>query len=158
MTLAHRVAIMKDGEIMQLAPPEEIYSAPVNRYVAGFIGSPAMNLLDVVAHSGHVEAANGLRISVVPPRQGPLTMGLRAEDMQLTSGANAAFTAEVYAFELLGDSTMITFKFGLQSIAVKGDKNLRLKFGDQVGVRFDAAHLYWFDNASGERIRSTLNF
>jgi multiple sugar transport system ATP-binding protein len=155
MTLAHRVAIMKDGEIMQLAPPEEIYSDPVNRYVAGFIGSPAMNLLDVVAHSGHIEAANGLRISVVPPRQGPLTMGLRAEDMQLTSGADAAFTAEVYAFELLGDSTMITFKFGLQSIAVKGDKNLRLKFGDQVGVRFDASHLYWFENESGERVRST---
>jgi multiple sugar transport system ATP-binding protein len=130
----------------------------VNLYVAGFIGSPAMNLLDVFAHVGYVETANGLRISVVPPRQGPLTMGLRAEDMQLTTGSDAVFTAEVYAFELLGDATMITFKFGSQSIAVKGDKNLRLKFGDQVGVRFDAAHLYWFDNASGERIRSTLNF
>ena len=158
MTLAHRVAIMKDGVIMQLASPEEIYSNPVNLYVAGFIGSPAMNLLDVFAHVGYVETANGLRISVVPPRQGPLTMGLRAEDMQLTTGSDAVFTAEVYAFELLGDATMITFKFGSQSIAVKGDKNLRLKFGDQVGVRFDAAHLYWFDNASGERIRSTLNF
>ncbi len=158
MTLANRVAIMKDGVIMQLASPEEIYSNPVNLYVAGFIGSPAMNLLDVFAHVGYVETANGLRISVVPPRQGPLTMGLRAEDMQLTTGSDAVFTAEVYAFELLGDATMITFKFGSQSIAVKGDKNLRLKFGDQVGVRFDAAHLYWFDNASGERIRSTLNF
>lgn len=155
MTLANRVAIMKDGVIMQLAPPDVIYSDPVNLYVAGFIGSPAMNLLDVIAHTADVETENGLRISVVPPRQGPLTLGLRAEDMQLTSGPDAAFTAEVYAFELLGDATMITFKFGTQSIAVKGDKNIRLKFGDHVGVRFDASDLYWFDPASGERIRST---
>jgi len=84
-----------------------------------------------------------------------MTMGLRAEDMQLTSGPDAVFTAEVYAFELLGDSTMITFKFGPQSFAVKGEKHIRLKFGDQVGVRFDASHLYWFDNESGERIRSS---
>ena len=157
MTLAHRVAIMKDGVIMQLDPPEEIYSNPVNLYVAGFIGSPAMNLIDIVAHESYVEAVNGLRISVTAPRQGPMTMGLRAEDMQLTSEADAAFTAEVYAFELLGDSTMITFKFGLQSVAVKGDKNIRLKFGDQVGIRFDASQLYWFDNESGERIRSKLS-
>jgi multiple sugar transport system ATP-binding protein len=158
MTLANRVAIMKDGVIMQLASPEEIYSNPVNLYVAGFIGSPAMNLLDVVAYADYVETANGLHISVAPPRQGPLTMGLRAEDMQLTSGLDASFTAEVYAFELLGDATMITFKFGTQTIAVKGDKNLRLKFGDQVGVRFDASHIYWFDSACGERIRSTVHF
>ncbi len=157
MTLANRVAIMKDGVIMQLAPPEEIYTNPINLYVAGFIGSPAMNLIDVVAHEGYVEAVNGLRISVTAPRQGPMTMGLRAEDMQLTSESDAAFTAEVYAFELLGDSTMTTFKLGLQSVAVKGDKNIRLKFGDHVGVRFDASHLYWFDNESGERIRSTLS-
>ena len=156
MTLANRVAIMKDGVIMQLAPPEEIYSDPVNLYVAGFIGSPAMNLIDVFAHSGFVETANGLRIPVTAPRQGPMTMGLRAEDMQLTTATDAAFNAEVYAFELLGDSTMITFKFGAQSVVVKGEKNIRLKFGDQVGVRFDSSNLYWFDNDSGERIRETL--
>jgi len=155
MTLANRVAIMKDGVIMQLAPPEIIYSDPVNLYVAGFIGSPAMNLMDVIAHAGYVETVNGLRIAVQAPRQGPMTMGLRAEDMQLTSAVDAAFTAQVYAFELLGDSTMITFKLGPQSVAVKGDKNIRLKFGDQVGVRFDASHMYWFDNDSGQRIRST---
>jgi len=152
MTLANRVAIMKDGVIMQLAPPEVIYSDPINLYVAGFIGSPAMNLITVIAHAGYVETVNGLRIAVTPPRLGPMTMGLRAEDMQLTSGIDAAFTAEVYAFELLGDSTMITFKLGLQSVAVKGDKNIRLQFGDQVGVRFDESHLYWFDNDSGNRI------
>lgn len=153
MTLANRVAIMKDGVIMQLATPEEIYNDPVNHYVAGFIGSPAMNLLTVNAQGSFVTAENGVPITVTAPRQGALTMGIRAEDMQLVSNEDATFSAELYAFELLGDSTMITFKFGQASVAVKGDKNLRLKFGDRVGVRIDPSRLYWFDSETGERIR-----
>jgi multiple sugar transport system ATP-binding protein len=156
MTLANRVAIMKDGVIMQLASPEEIYNDPVNLYVAGFIGSPAMNLLAVNAQGGAVTAENGVPIKVTAPRQGALTMGIRAEDMQMVSIEEANFSAEIYAFELMGDSTMITFKFGQAGVAVKGDKNLRLKFGDRVGVRIDPSRLYWFENESGERIRSTL--
>lgn len=153
MTLANRVAIMKDGVIMQLASPEEIYNDPVNLYVAGFIGSPAMNLLRVEAQGGAVTAENGIPIKVTAPRQGALTMGIRAEDMQLVSNEDANFSAELYAFELLGDSTMITIKFGQASVAVKGDKNLRLKFGDRVNVRIDPSRVYWFDSETGERIR-----
>jgi multiple sugar transport system ATP-binding protein len=85
MTLAHRVAIMKDGVILQLAPPEEIYNDPVNVVVAGFIGSPCMNLIAVHAQAGWVTTENGVRIQVAPPRQGSLTLGIRAEDMQLTT-------------------------------------------------------------------------
>ena len=156
MTLANRVAIMKDGVIMQLASPEEIYNDPVNAYVAGFIGSPAMNLVTVNAETGFATTENGVQIQVAAPRAGALTLGIRAEDMQLTSESDANFFTELYAFELLGDSTMITFKFGSTSVAVKGDKNLRLKFGDRVGVRFDPARLYWFDSETGARIRRPL--
>jgi multiple sugar transport system ATP-binding protein len=153
MTLAHRVAVMKDGVIMQLASPEEVYSDPVNAYVAGFIGSPAMNLFEVQAEAGWATTQSGVRIRVSAPRHGALTLGIRAEDMQLTSEGNADFSAELFAFELLGDSTLVTFKFGHTAVAVKGDKNLRLKFGDRVGVRLDPARLYWFDVDSGERVR-----
>ena len=153
MTLANRVAIMKDGVILQLAPPEEIYNDPVNAYVAGFIGSPSMNLIPVNAEAAWATTENGVRIQVAAPRQGALTLGIRAEDMQLTTGSDANFSAELFAFELLGDATMVTIKFGHTAVAVKGDKALRLKFGDRVGVRFDPARLYWFDSGSGLRIR-----
>jgi multiple sugar transport system ATP-binding protein len=96
MTLANRVAIMKDGVIMQLASPEEIYNDPVNLYVAGFIGSPAMNLLAVNAQGGAVTAENGVPIKVTAPRQGALTMGIRAEDMQMVSIEEANFSAEIF--------------------------------------------------------------
>ena len=153
MTLANRVAIMKDGVIMQLAPPEDIYNDPVNAYVASFIGSPAMNLIEVHAQDDWATAENGVRIHVTAPRNGALTMGIRAEDMQLTTGQDANFSADLFAFELLGDSTMVTIKFGQTSVAVKGDKNVRLRFGDRVGVRCDSSRLYWFDSGTGLRIR-----
>ena len=155
MTLAHRVAIMKDGVIVQLAPPEQIYNDPVDAYVAGFIGSPAMNLISVKAEGMWATAENGVQIKVKSPRQGNLTLGIRAEDMQLTGGADADFSAELFAFELLGDATMVTIKLGSTAVAVKGDKNLRLKFGDRVGVKLDANRLYWFDSSTGLRIRET---
>ncbi len=154
MTLANRVAIMKDGVILQLAPPEAIYNDPVDAYVAGFIGSPAMNLIPLNADRTWANAENGVQIKVIAPRTGKITLGLRAEDMQLCAEADANFSAELFAFELLGDSTMVTVKFGSTSVAVKGDKNLRLKFGDQVHVRFDPARLYWFDSSTGLRIRA----
>jgi multiple sugar transport system ATP-binding protein len=153
MTLAHRVAIMKDGVIVQLASPEEIYDDPVNTYVAGFIGSPPMNLIEVNAQASWANAENGARIEVAAPRQGPITLGIRAEDVQLTDMDRAHFSVEVFAFELLGDSTLVTIKLGQTGVTVKGDKSLRLKFGDRVGVRLDPAHLYWFESATGLRIR-----
>ena len=145
MTLANRVAIMKDGVIIQLAAPEVIYADPVNLYVAGFIGSPAMNLIEVHADDRGATAGNGLRIDLAAPRPGALTLGVRPEAVQ--------FSAELFAFELLGDSTMMTFKLGTTSVAVKGDKNLRLKIGDRLGVAFEPASVYWFDSATGLRVR-----
>ena len=121
MTLAHRVAIMKDGVIVQLASPEEIYDDPVNTYVAGFIGSPPMNLIEVNAQASWANAENGARIEVAAPRQGPITLGIRAEDVQLTDMDRAHFSVEVFAFELLGDSTLVTIKLGQTGVtAVPG--------------------------------------
>jgi multiple sugar transport system ATP-binding protein len=153
MTLADRVAIMKDGVILQLAPPEEIYNDPVNAYVAGFIGSPAMNLIPVTSMDGKVQAENGAIFRVEAPKQGALTLGIRAEDMQLCSAEQANFSSEIYAFELLGDSTLLTLKLGTTAVAIKAEKNLRLRFGDQVHIRFNARSIFWFDHDSGERIR-----
>jgi multiple sugar transport system ATP-binding protein len=154
MTLANRVAIMKDGVILQLAAPEEIYNNPVNAYVAGFIGSPAMNLIAVQGDGAGLSAEDGTPIRASAPRPGPLTLGIRAEDMQLVAQDDANFSADIYAFELLGDATMATLKLGSTSVAIKGEKNLRLRFGERVHVRFDAARLYWFDSASGERVQA----
>lgn len=153
MTLAHRVAVMNDGIIQQLGRPEDIYNDPANLFVAGFIGSPAMNLLKVQASNTSVRWQGSPEITLTPPRAGNLVMGVRAEDMQLTGDGEGHISAEVFTFELLGDSTMVNLKLADTVFSVKADKYLRLSRGERVHLRLPMDRLYWFDAASGERLR-----
>jgi multiple sugar transport system ATP-binding protein len=154
MTLAHRVAVMHDGVIQQLGRPEDIYNDPANVFVAGFIGSPAMNLLPLTAKDGQAQDEHGWVLRLRPPCDGQLTLGVRAEDVQLSQDASTAhLSAPVFTFELLGDSTMINIKLGGRVFSVKGPKDLRLNRGDTVHLCFPHDRLYWFDTASGARLR-----
>lgn len=154
MTLAHRVAVMSDGVIQQLGRPEDIYNDPANLFVAGFIGSPAMNLLPIHAREARLSWENGPSIACQAPADGRWTLGVRAEDMALVEPSLAHFSADVFTFELLGDCSMINLKLAGQVFSVKASKDLRLSRGDRVGIRLpDAQRLYWFDT-SGERVRA----
>ncbi|MBL8382785.1 MAG: ABC transporter ATP-binding protein [Burkholderiales bacterium] len=154
MTLAHRVAVMRDGVIHQLGAPAEIYNDPADAFVAGFIGNPAMNLVDVEAEGAGVRAEGGLAIALAAPRPGRLTLGARAEDMRIVPASEAHFQAPVYTFELLGEATMATVMVGHTLVAIKAPKDLRLEPDTRIGVRFDPARLFWFDAASGARVRA----
>ena len=154
MTLAHRVAVMNDGIIQQLGSPTDIYNDPSNVFVAGFIGSPAMNLLNVHAESASFRWEGGPEVRVRTLRSGALTLGVRAEDMCLTAEGDGHFSAEVYTFELLGDSTMVNLKLADRVFSIKAPKDLRLQRGEHVHVRLPLyERLYWFDAQSGERLR-----
>ncbi|MFM2035580.1 MAG: hypothetical protein RL459_845 [Pseudomonadota bacterium] len=153
MTLAHRVAVMNDGVIQQLGHPEDIYNDPANAFVAGFIGSPAMNLLPVLAEGPRLLCEGGLSMHLRSPRSGRLTLGVRAEDLQLTADGDGHFSAEVFTFELLGDSTMVNLKLADRIFSIKAPKDMRLSRGERVHVRLPQVRLYWFDADSGDRVR-----
>lgn len=153
MTLAHRVAVMNEGVIVQLGRPEDIYNDPAHVFVAAFIGNPAMNLLNVHSEGSGLRWEGGPSIALTAPGHGEWTLGVRAEDMQLTSGAEGHFDAEVYTFELLGDCTMVNLQLANKIISIKADKQLRLSPGDRVGVKLPLQRLYWFDATSGDRVR-----
>jgi multiple sugar transport system ATP-binding protein len=152
MTLAHRVALMKDGEIQQLATPEEIYNNPANAFVAGFIGSPAMNLVSGAGNTGRFEVA-GTSTSVPCPCAGAVTLGVRAEDASLCAADEGQLSADVFTFELLGDATMASVKLGANLLTIKAPKDTRLQMGERIGIRLNTQRLYWFDAQSGQRIR-----
>jgi multiple sugar transport system ATP-binding protein len=83
-----------------------------------------------------------------------MTLGVRAEDLRLTANpAEAAFSAEVYTFELLGDSTMVNLKLADRVFSVKAAKDLRLSRGDRVQIALPSDRLYWFDAQTGARWR-----
>ncbi|MEM8916617.1 MAG: ABC transporter ATP-binding protein, partial [Pseudomonadota bacterium] len=110
MTLADRVVVMKQGIVQQVGTPTEIYDNPANTFVASFIGSPAMNLMDGSVSGGTFTGAN-VEIHGVSAPDGPAVLGFRAEDATL-SESQAEITAPIYTLELLGDATMLTVRAG----------------------------------------------
>ena len=153
MTLATRVAIMKEGVLQQIDTPENIYNQPANAFVAGFIGSPAMNLLHGQAEGGRFLVEGGHVLAVPPPREGPLILGVRPEDVLLSSDlAQASLCGQVYAFELLGDNTLVTVKLADQYFVAKLEKAARVKEGDAIAFCIRPERLYWFDAQDGQRI------
>ena len=151
MTLADRVVVMDRGVIQQVGTPTEIYDTPANVFVAGFIGSPAMNLIDGVIDGGTF-LADGVRIDGLASAQsGPVILGFRAEDAALDP-ASPQLRVPVYSIELLGDATMVTFRPGGTLVSVRTDKAYRAAIGEVTGLRIDPArcHLYRTDN--GQRL------
>ena len=155
MTLADRVVVMNRGVIQQVGTPKEIYDRPGNTFVAGFIGSPAMNLVDGTLANGVLTGPN-LRIEGLAGPDGPhgpVTLGFRAEDAMPTDG-DGEITAPVYTVELLGDATMITVRLGGALVSVKAHKDFRVDIGQHVSIAVPAAICHLFDRATGTRIET----
>jgi multiple sugar transport system ATP-binding protein len=150
MTLADRVVVMNKGVIQQVGSPTEIYDRPENTFVAGFIGSPAMNLIDGVLKDG-VFTGDRIRIAGLSGPDGPVTLGFRAEDAGVTDGPGEV-SAPVYTVELLGDATMITVRLGGALVSVKTRKDYRTEIGRDVAISVPAGICHLFDAASGIRL------
>ncbi len=149
MTLADRVVVMKKGKIQQVGTPTEIYDRPATTFVAGFIGNPAMNLMDGRIESGTFVADN-VRIAGLPAKDGPVTLGFRAEDARVAGMGEV--TAPVYTMELLGDATMVTVRAGGALVSVKADKAFRATIGEPVAMAVPASACHLFDAKTGERL------
>lgn len=154
MTLADRVAVMKNGIIQQLGTPDEIYNDPANLFVAGFIGSPAMNLVNGSVNDGMFVTTGGTRlVSVNAADQNEVVLGVRADDMSVSEQGQGDIDVSIYAFENTGEATLLTVQWGKQRVIAKGDRHLRKEQDDIVSISLDAEHLYLFDPKSGLRIR-----
>ncbi len=150
MTLADRVVVMNKGIVQQVATPTEIYDSPANTFVAGFIGNPAMNLMQGDLKGGTFTGQN-VSIPGLKGPAGPVTLGFRAEDASLS--AKGEIAAPIYSLELLGDATMITVKAGGALVSIKAPKDYRAEIDTPVSASIPASICHLFDARSGERLR-----
>jgi multiple sugar transport system ATP-binding protein len=159
MTLGDRVVVMKDGVVQQVGEPLELYNTPANRFVAGFIGSPAMNFADVTlaASDGKVWAeAPGLRIGLPEPvahrvngrNGGKATVGIRPEDIHIAGPADPAelcFDVEVEVVEQLGSEILLDTRVGDSTFVASVDPTLRTRVHDHLKLAINPARLHLFD-------------
>jgi multiple sugar transport system ATP-binding protein len=159
MTLGDRVVVMRDGWIQQVGEPLELYGSPRNRFVAGFIGSPAMNFLE----AGVCEAAGvlwieapGLRLrlpvargAALAPKKGRgVTLGIRPEDVRLATGTDPAdMTCDgvVEVVEPLGSDILLDMRIGPAMVVVRVDPSVRVKVHDKLRLVFVPERMHFFD-------------
>ena len=152
MTLADRVAVMNEGVISQLDTPERIYNDPANLFVAGFIGSPSMNLIPSKMREGSFEHGE-FSIKLTRGDHEQCVLGIRPEDMEITRPGDGIFSAKVYSFELTGESTLITVILGDERIIVRGPKDYRVEIDEKVGILLNPENCFLFDSETRQRIR-----
>lgn len=158
MSLSDRVAVLSGGEILQCAPPAEVYARPANTFVAGFIGSPPMNfILATVSRSDPPEVdCNGVVLTPgigTLPEQGRLTAGIRPEDMSVRERPVAGSVEVVVSLvEPAGSFNWIDFTWN--GVAAKGVAPVAALFGagERAYMSFPAGKVHLFDAATGRRL------
>jgi multiple sugar transport system ATP-binding protein len=151
MTLADRVVVMNKGVIQQVGTPTEIYDAPANTFVASFIGSPAMNLIEGTMSGGVFEAPHTHVEGLPSGLSGPITLGFRAEDAAIVQ-ANGQVAAPVYSIELLGEASMISYRIGDSLVSIKAPKEYRAEIDDIVHAAVPATICHLFDKSTGRQV------
>jgi multiple sugar transport system ATP-binding protein len=152
MTLADRIAIMNKGKIQQIGTPDEVYNQPANIFVAGFIGSPPMNLIKGELEGGtfigpdtHIDGAGvGSRRNVV--------LGVRPEDMEIAREEDAHLVSKLYSLEPTGDLTLATAWAGEQLVVAKAARTFRRAIDTPIAFKFPDDRIYLFDGESGVRL------
>ncbi|WP_327142924.1 ABC transporter ATP-binding protein [Nocardia sp. NBC_01327] len=160
MTMGHRVAVLKDGKLQQIAAPRELYDDPVNTFVAGFIGSPGMNLLTAPVRDGAAEL-NELRIPLPHSVSGDrVVVGIRPESWEVTTDPENSLAVEVELLEELGSESFL-YSHGVNDewssrtgrIVARVDRRFQVALGDGLRLAPKREEVFFFDAVSELRIR-----
>ncbi|MFQ5519819.1 MAG: ABC transporter ATP-binding protein [Candidatus Methylomirabilia bacterium] len=166
MTLGDRVVVMKDGVVQQVGDPLGVYAKPRNRFVAGFIGSPAMNFLEatIVEAGGTLYAeTSGLKLRVPADRTSRLaqykgrtvTVGIRPEDLPEATGddpPDVTFEALVEVVEPLGSEILLETRVGTQTLVARVNSTVRVKQREKIRLAFLSDRIHMFDHRAEEAI------
>jgi len=150
MSMGDRIAVMRDGVIVQCDAPMAIYDRPATQFVGGFIGSPPMNFLRG-AVSGGTFRGDGFALPVdgAPAREGPIVLGVRAEHLVI---AATGVPAVVQVVEPLGSHALITVLVGKTPVKIQAPVDSPVRANEQVTLAVDRSRIRWMDDATGAAI------
>ena len=170
MTLGTRIVVLKDGEIQQVDTPENLYESPCNKFVAGFIGSPQMNMIDAecgeengevtLSFAGHKIVVHESKAKNLK-EQGyigkTVTLGIRPEDLHddeefIAAHPKSVITAEIRVYEMLGAETLLYFDLGDASWTARVNPKTKARTGDTVKFALDASKIHVFDKDTEKTI------
>nr|WP_288699174.1 sn-glycerol-3-phosphate ABC transporter ATP-binding protein UgpC [uncultured Blautia sp.] len=157
MTMADRIVIMKEGVIQQVGKPMELYDHPVNKFVAGFIGSPQMNFFDVTLKGNEVTFEDGNKLMLpeailkkLNGKEGEMTLGIRGEDLKMDAQNLELYKenkmkAVITDTEVMGNENNLYFQFGGCQAVARVSKYEISQVGDEIGFVFMPSKIHFFD-------------
>lgn len=153
LSMADRIAVLRDGRVQQVGTPSEVYERPANQWVAGFVGSPRISLLACRAEGDRLVGAEGWTLPrprwTTAEEGRPLLLGLRAEDVSVEARSETVLPGELYGLEPLGDRTVVDVKVGAEMVKVKARPSITGVPGERVSVAVDLDRAHLFDADSG---------
>ena len=160
MTMGDRVAVLKDGVLQQCDTPRRMYEHPDNVFVAGFIGSPAMNLLELPLVDGGVSFGGDIvpvpRASVAGIGESTVTLGVRPEDLEITTGSHRGLEVTIDVIEELGADAYVYGQADVngkkQPIVVRADGRIPPRRGEVITLSYAAERTHLFSTVTGERL------
>jgi len=161
MAMGDRIAVMNKGEVLQAGPPQDVYDRPRNMFVAGFIGSPAMNFLPIdggVAEGEQEVRVAGAHIGVprlhAGVKEGKGAIGVRPEHVRID--ANGALRGIVFAVEYMGSTQLVTVDTPAGRLRLKAPNTIQVGMRSAVGLQMDATRVVVFDTDSERALPSDL--
>jgi multiple sugar transport system ATP-binding protein len=160
MTMADRIVIMRDGSIEQDGTPDELYNQPASTFVAGFIGAPAMNFVDVTIENGHARLSSGERLPL-GPRYGSVAtkaegkaaiLGIRPEHFQPAERSSQRLSGTVQIVEPLGSDTLVHLEIAGGTLTARLPPEARPSVGETIEVGIDADKPHLFDVETGRAL------
>ena len=163
MTLGDRIAVMKDGRVQQIGRPLEIYDHPVNMFVANFIGSPEMNMIEgrLDSDAGGIRAVcDGFALALPerllsrPPQSDRIVVGLRPEHLSPVGESEGTIAAEVSHVEQMGAQTLIFCRSGETALNALVNRDDHVRSGDRLWLSTSLPQVHLFDALDGESLLS----
>jgi multiple sugar transport system ATP-binding protein len=154
MTMSDRIAVMSEGVLQQYGSPKQVYETPANTFVATFIGTPSMNLLDgVVADGAFRHPALAVPTQIAATSVSKARLGVRPEDLVLGRGP---LSATIRLIEPAGHETMVMLDLAGASLTARAAPDMSLHVGDRIALDLKPARLHLFDATSGARLDATF--
>jgi inositol-phosphate transport system ATP-binding protein len=159
MTMADRIAVMKEGQIVQYSTPIELYKKPKDYFVAQFIGTPPMNFLKGKVSNNHLYLPNismELKHASFNVRGGEfeVNVGIRPHDLKIGSENEVSIKGTVNLIEPIGHTQMVNIKVGNENIRFFAEPNIQIEYGREIKLSIDPSAIHLFDLSTGESLKS----
>ena len=146
MTLADKIVVLNEGKIIQIGSPHKLYNYPKNLFVAEFIGTPKMNILNCIKKEGHIYLDKNKKTNIRTKKESIFTLGIRPDNIEICKSEKNILSGHIKFCEYLGSEQYVYVDCGINDklIIVKLDSNIKVVLSEKIGLKFNSKYVHFF--------------